>query len=78
MEYKVGDCVLLTDLVDPDTAEMGTIKFIEEDNEIKDLYWIYIRANKEELNINFDNIIISLRNKILRSFRKIMTLTSVL
>ena len=55
MEYKVGDCVLLTDLVDPDTAEMGTIKFIEEDNEIKGLYWIYIRANKEDLNINFDN-----------------------
>lgn len=55
MEYKVGDCVLLTDLVDPDIAEMGTIKFIEEDNEIQDLYWIYIRANKEELNDKFDD-----------------------
>ena len=55
MEYNIGDCVLLTDLVDPDMAEMGTIKFIEKDEEIEDLNWIYIRANKEELNDKFDD-----------------------
>lgn len=55
MNYNLGDCVLLIDLVDPDTAEIGTIKFIEQDDEIEDLYWIYIRANKEELNDKIDD-----------------------
>lgn len=55
MEYNVGDCVVLTDLVDPDIAEIGTIKLIEKDEEIEDLNWIYIRANKEELNDKFDD-----------------------
>ena len=52
---KVGDIIDILDLVDYTITHKGTIRMIEPCEDIPDLYWIYIRANEEELNTNYDD-----------------------
>ena len=52
---KVGDIIEILDLVDYTITHKGTIRMIEPCEDIPDLYWIYIRANEEELNANYDD-----------------------
>lgn len=49
-EYAIGDIVEIRDTVDPAITDIGTIKFIEPDNDIHGLFWIYVIANEEVLN----------------------------
>jgi hypothetical protein len=51
---RVGDIVRVLDSVDLTTETVGTIRMIEPDNEIPGLCWIYIVANYEPYNTNFD------------------------
>lgn len=51
---KVGDIIEIIDNIDYSIITKGTIRMIEPDNEIPDLLWIYVRANDESLNTQFD------------------------
>jgi hypothetical protein len=52
-EYQVGDIVEVFDKIDPENQPtvIATVKYIEPDNEFKDLYWIYLIANEDALNV---------------------------
>lgn len=50
----IGSIICVLDQIDPDIKTYGTVKFVEQDNEISELQWLYIRANNEELNTQFD------------------------
>ena len=52
--YQIGDIVLIRDKVEPDYGEYGIIKLIEQDEEADWLVWLYIVANNEFLNQQFD------------------------
>lgn len=54
MDYNIGDVVYVEDLINDEIIYYGTVRLIEEDNEIPGLFWLYIRANDEELNVNID------------------------
>lgn len=56
MNYNIGDIVEVFDKIDPENQStvIATIKYIEPDNEIKNLYWLYLVANEEALNTNID------------------------
>lgn len=54
MNYNIGDIVEIIDAINDDVVYYGTVRLIEEDNEIPGLFWLYIRANDEELNVNID------------------------
>ena len=51
---KVGDIIEVLDLVDYTVTYKGTIKMIEPDDEIPELWYLYIRANDESLNTQND------------------------
>ena len=51
---KVGDIIEVLDLVDYTVTYKGTIKMIEPDDEIPELWYLYVRANDESLNIQND------------------------
>ena len=51
---KVGDIIEVLDLVDYTVTYKGTIKMIEPDDEIPELWYLYVRANDESLNIHND------------------------
>lgn len=52
--FKIGDKVVITNTVDDMYTENATVCFIEEDNELP-ILWIYVIADKEELNTEYDN-----------------------
>lgn len=54
-ELVIGAVVEIIDQVDLESKNCGTIKLIEPDNELADLTWLYIRANDESLNVNYDS-----------------------
>lgn len=54
MDYNIGDVVKITDKIDEEVSYAGTVRLIEKDEDIPELYWLYIRANNEELNIYVD------------------------
>lgn len=49
--YNIGDIVELTDKIEPSIKTIGTVKLIEQDDEIEQLQWLYLVANDENLNI---------------------------
>ena len=51
---KVGDIIEIMDNVDYSITTKGTIRLIEPDDEIPDLWYLYVRANDESLNIQLD------------------------
>lgn len=53
-QFQIGDIVEIADRIDPENQPtvMATVKFIEKDNELPGLYWLYLIANEEVLNIN--------------------------
>ena len=51
---KVGDIIEVLDLVDYTVTYKGTIKMIEPDDEIPELWYLYVRVNDESLNIHND------------------------
>lgn len=53
-QFKTGDIVEIADKIDPvnQPTTVATIKYIEPDNEIPNLFWLYLIANEELLNTN--------------------------
>ena len=51
---KVGDIIEIMDDIDYSITTKGTIRLIEPDDEIPDLWYLYVRANDESLNNQFD------------------------
>jgi hypothetical protein len=53
-QFQVGDIIEVADKIDPENqpTTIATIKYIEPDNEIEGLWWIYLIANEEVLNTN--------------------------
>lgn len=53
-QFQIGDIVEVADKIDPENQPtvITTVKFIEQDNEIPGLYWLYLMANEEVLNTN--------------------------
>lgn len=51
-QFYVGQEISIRDVIVPDEYISGTIRYIEPDNEIEGLLWLYIRANDESLNTN--------------------------
>lgn len=51
-KYEIGDIVEVADNIDPENQAtvIATVKLIEQDNEIPELYWLYLVANEEVLN----------------------------
>ena len=54
MKYNIGDVVTLYDKVDDEVYNTGVIKFIEQDDQIPNVFWLYVMANNENLNDKFD------------------------
>ena len=54
--YQIGDIVEVADKIDPENQPkiIATVKYIEQDNEIPSIFWIYLVANEEVLNTNMD------------------------
>ena len=52
--YNIGDVVTLYDNIDDDLYNTGVIRFMEQDDQIPNLFWLYIMANDETLNVNMD------------------------
>lgn len=52
--FQIGDIVEVADKVDPENQPtvITTVKYIEPDNEIPGLFWLYLIANEEVLNTN--------------------------
>lgn len=51
---EVGTVVTVIDDIDYSLSTTGTVKFIEQDDELEFIQWLYIRANDESLNTNYD------------------------
>lgn len=51
--YNVGDKVVVINSIDDTNVENGVIVYMELDHETP-VVWLYIKAEKEELNINYD------------------------
>lgn len=51
-KFEIGDVVEVADRIDPENQPtvIATVKYIEQDSEFKDLYWLYLLANEEVLN----------------------------
>lgn len=47
----IGNIIEILDDIDYSISNTGTVRLIEKDDSAQDLYWLYIRANDEELNI---------------------------
>lgn len=54
-EFQIGDIVEVADKLDTDIKVTATVKYIEKDDEIPDLYWLYLVSNDISMNINFDS-----------------------
>jgi hypothetical protein len=55
--FQIGDIVEIIDKIDTTISSIATVRFIEPDNEIPDLFWIYLMANEEVLNTNLHPVI---------------------
>ena len=53
-QFEIGDIVEIADEVDPENqpTEIATVRYIEQDNDFPELFWIYLIANEEVLNMN--------------------------
>jgi hypothetical protein len=53
-QFQIGDIIEVADKLDPENLPtmIATVKYIEPDNEISGLYWLYLIANEEVLNTN--------------------------
>lgn len=56
-QFQIGDIVEVADKIDTDIITTATIKHIEQDTEIPELFWLYLIANEEILNTNIHPII---------------------
>lgn len=52
--FQIGDIVEVADKIDPENQPtvIATVKYIELDNDITRLFWLYLVANEEVLNTN--------------------------
>jgi hypothetical protein len=52
-EWQIGDIVEVADKIDPENQPTvtATIKYIEPDEDIEGLNWLYLIANEEVLNV---------------------------
>lgn len=53
--FYPGDIVEITDRIDCKSTTIATVKGIEEDEEIKGIFYLYLVANEEALNNKFEN-----------------------
>ena len=55
-KFQIGDIVEIADKIDPENqpTTIATVKYIEQDNDFNDLYWLYLVANEEVLNNKVD------------------------
>ena len=52
--YDIGDICNLVDKLTLEDGVICTIKYIEQDDEIPEIYYYYLIANNESLNDKFD------------------------
>lgn len=52
--YGIGDIVEVIDQIDCETLTTATIRMIEPDSNIDTLFWLYLIANNESINMNYD------------------------
>lgn len=59
LPYAIGDIVKVFDKIDPinQPPVIATVRFIEQDNEINDLYWMYLLSIDDMLNDKIDPMI---------------------
>ena len=50
----VGTICNLQDLIDPTDGTMCTIKLVEQDDEVENIFYYYLVANNEAKNIQYD------------------------
>jgi len=55
--FSVGDIVEVADKIDPENQPTvtATVKYVEPDDEIEGLYWLYLLADEEVLNAIVDD-----------------------
>ena len=55
--FQIGDIVEVADKIDPENNPKvtATIKFIEQDTDIPEIFWLYLVSNDETMNTNFDS-----------------------
>lgn len=53
-QYNIGDTVLVTDQITCLPRATATVKYVEQDNEIPELYWVYLVVGNVSLNDKFD------------------------
>lgn len=53
--YDAGDIVEIIDQIDHETLTTATIKLVEQDDDIPEIFWLYLVSNKEEDNTHFDS-----------------------
>lgn len=52
--FYPGDVVKILDKIDGESTIVATVRGIEEDEEIKGIYYLYLVANEDSLNDKFD------------------------
>lgn len=57
-QFQIGDIVEVADKIDPENqpTTVATVKYIEPDDDLADLYWLYLYANEEVINTNMHHI----------------------
>ena len=52
--FYIGDIVEVLDEIDCETKTIATIKLIEQDEDFNNIFYLYLIANEEALNVNID------------------------
>lgn len=52
--FYQGDVIRVLDRIDGESTITATVKYIEEDDEIEGIFYLYLVANEESLNDKFD------------------------
>jgi len=55
--FQIGDIVEVADKVDTDITTIATIKIIEPDADLPNVFWLYLLANEEVLNTNMHPVV---------------------
>lgn len=52
--FYIGDIVEVLDEIDCETKTIATIKLIEQDENFNNIFYLYLIANEEALNVNIN------------------------
>ena len=54
-QVRVGSVINIVDpITRTDNISQGTVRLVEEDKDIPELLWFYVRANNEAMNVQHD------------------------